>query len=74
MIVEDERDSYEDNYTYDQAQNDISTSAVSSGPGPIFTTLLQRRAHMRQRQNHRQLQADLVDHIWERFGHENNDN
>ena len=63
MIVEDERDTYAGNFEYDHADNDMSTAEVSSGPDPNFTTLFQRVAHVHERQNHRQLQADLVEHI-----------
>jgi hypothetical protein len=73
MIVEDERDTYASNFDYDHIDNNFSTTEVSAGPNPNLTTLFERIAHVHQRQNHRQLQADLVEHIWEKFGHENNE-
>jgi hypothetical protein len=73
MIVEDERDTYVGNFDYDHVDNDLTTE-ISTGPDPNLTTLFERIAHVHERQNHRQLQADLVEHIWERFGHENNEN
>ncbi|XP_045802847.1 putative nuclease HARBI1 [Trifolium pratense] len=72
MIVEDERDTYAGNFDYDH-NNNFSTIEVSAGPDPNLTTLFERIAHVHERKNHRQLQADLVEHIWERFGHENNE-
>ncbi|CAK8531259.1 unnamed protein product [Lathyrus sativus] len=74
MIVEDERDTYAGNFDYEHVNNNLSTTEVSTGPDPNLTILFERIAHVHQRQNHRQLQADLVEHIWERFGHENNEN
>jgi len=75
MIVEHERDTYDGNFDYDHVDNDISSIEVSNGPHPHFLeTYVQRRAHIQEKQIHRQLQADLVEHIWERFGRENDTN
>ncbi|XP_058788058.1 uncharacterized protein LOC131662309 [Vicia villosa] len=40
-----------------------------SGPHPNLATRLQRRASIREKQVHRQFQGNLVEYIWERFGH-----
>ncbi|XP_057425967.1 uncharacterized protein LOC130719363 [Lotus japonicus] len=45
--------------------NDISDAEVLSGPIPAFRNMLERRAHQIEKSIHRQLQADLVEHIWE---------
>ncbi|XP_045810385.1 putative nuclease HARBI1 [Trifolium pratense] len=75
MIVEDERDIHDGNFDYDHVDNDTPSAKVSHGPHPLFLeTYMQRRAHMREKQIHHQLQADLVEHIWEHFRHENNEN
>jgi len=74
-IVEDERDTYDDNLDYDYVDNDIPSVEVSNDPHPHFLeTYMRRRAHIQEKQIYRQLQADLVEHIRERFGHENNTN
>ncbi|CAK8578759.1 unnamed protein product [Lathyrus sativus] len=73
MIVEDERDTYADNFDYDHVDNNFSTTEASTGLIPNLTTMFERITHVHQRKNHCQLQADLVEHIWERFGHENNE-
>ncbi|CAJ2629625.1 unnamed protein product [Trifolium pratense] len=39
-----------------------------------FQEFLCRRHNIRDKQIHRHLQQDLIEHIWERFGHENNHN
>lgn len=67
------RETHAGNFDYDHVDNDLTTK-ISSGPDPNLTTLFERITHVHEWQNHRQLQADLVEHIWERFGHENNEN
>jgi hypothetical protein len=75
MIVEDERDTYDNNFEYDHDDNGIPLAEVSNGPHPHFLeTYMQRKAHIHEKQIHRQLQADLVEHIWERFGQEEHEN
>ncbi|XP_058783310.1 uncharacterized protein LOC131657986 [Vicia villosa] len=71
MIVEDERHTYGGNfdYSYDNVDDNNSTTETFSGPHPNLATRLQRRASIREKQVHRQLQGDLVEYIWERFGH-----
>ncbi|XP_024628717.1 uncharacterized protein [Medicago truncatula] len=75
MIVEDERHTYggDFDYSYDNVNNDVSATETSNGPHPNLATRLQRRANIRERQVHRQLQADLMEHIWKCFGHEHNE-
>ena len=75
MIVEDEWHTYGGNfdYSYDNVNNDVSNPETSNGLHPNLATRLQRRANNRERQVHRQLQADLMEHIWELFGHEHNE-
>jgi len=73
MTVENERDTYQNNIDYDSVGNNTSTFEVSLGAhSNIRSTYLQRRAHVHDKQKYRQLQADLVEHIWERFENENN--
>jgi hypothetical protein len=75
MIVEDERHTYggDFDYSYDNVDNNIATSETFNGHHPNLATRLQRRANIRERRVHRQLQTDLVENIWERFGHEHNE-
>jgi hypothetical protein len=75
MIVEDERHTYGGNfdYSYDNADNDISIAETFHGPHPNLATRLKKIADLCEKQVHRQLQADLVEYIWERFGHEHNE-
>ena len=73
MIIENEADTYQNNMDYDSVDNNTSTFEVSLGVHPsIRSTYLQRRAQLHDKQKHRQHQADLIEHIWECFGNENN--
>ncbi|XP_058767609.1 uncharacterized protein LOC131641324 [Vicia villosa] len=76
MIVEDEQHTYEGDfdYSYDNVGNNNSTTETFTGSHPNLATRLQRRANLREKKVHRQLQGDLVEHIWERFGHEDDEN
>jgi hypothetical protein len=66
MIVEDERHTYggDFDYSYDNVDNNIATSETFNGPHPNLATRLQRRANIREKRVHRQLQTDLVENIW----------
>jgi hypothetical protein len=80
MIVEDERDSYEVRYydteAYDIRDEDSQYDQGSSQPvagfnhGPIheFSQLLEANDAIHDREKHHQLKADLVEHIWQKFG------
>nr|KYP46769.1 hypothetical protein KK1_031610 [Cajanus cajan] len=64
MIVEDERDTYQNYIDYDGVDDDMSRSEISIGAHPNFrTTYLHRRADVHDKRIHRQLQADLIEHI-----------
>ncbi|CAL5203301.1 unnamed protein product [Lathyrus oleraceus] len=75
MIVEDERHTYGGNfdYSYDNVDINNSTTETFSGRHPNLATRLQRRANIQEKQVHRKLQGDLVEYIWERFGHEDDE-
>ena len=73
IIVEDERDTfrvrYDDDYKYDY-DNGNSTPLLNCGHGPIhgFARALQIEEDIRNRDMHRRLKEDLVEHIFQRFG------
>ena len=81
MIVEDERDGYLHTDDYEQFNSEVLSDDVANGPSaayapafaPAFTTYCEKRRNMREKTPIDKLQADLVEHIWERFGIENND-
>ena len=70
MIVEDERDVIR-NWDDDDEE---PTIPVTQGLVENFHHYLQRNAKLRDWEVHHQLRSDLVEHIWERFGGNNNEN
>jgi len=73
MIVEDERDTfrvrYDDDYEEDYDEVN-STPLLNYGHGPIhgFARALEIEEDIQNRDMHRRLKADLVEHIFQRFG------
>ena len=70
MIIEDERDSYgipNDN-TYEQSQVSAQITGLAQGPIHGFAQVLEQDTNIRDRTIHRRLKADLVEHIWQKFG------
>ncbi|TVU12521.1 hypothetical protein EJB05_46172, partial [Eragrostis curvula] len=77
MIVEDERDSYRVRYDRDYKEYDKEydqgsdpTPLLGYGHGPVhgFSRLLRIDEDIRDRDMHRRLKDDLVEHIWQKFG------
>ncbi|XP_062088835.1 uncharacterized protein LOC133795401 [Humulus lupulus] len=70
IIVEDEKDAYESffYFNYDDGPADTPMVEVFHGPISDFPTMLQRNTEIRDRSIHCNLQADLVEHIWSKFG------
>ncbi|CAA7017819.1 unnamed protein product [Microthlaspi erraticum] len=74
MIVEDERDAETiDNVTeFQQGGADGSGSSRVRPPDRLPSNvhnIMANRADIRDQQKHHQLKADLVEHIWNKFGH-----
>ncbi|XP_033146098.1 uncharacterized protein LOC117133616 [Brassica rapa] len=67
MIVEDERDSYGNASVFEQGEDEDPTFVVRR-PTNLGATL-GRRADVRDTPGHHQLKADLVENIWDKFGH-----
>ncbi|CDP06307.1 unnamed protein product [Coffea canephora] len=70
LIVKDEGDAIRN---WD-ADDDDPRISVTQGLAENFQYYLQRNAELCDREVHHQLQSDLVEHIWERFGGNNNEN
>ena len=79
MIVEDERDGYTQ---YDvsefQQGEDTGTSHVdltySTDIPSNIANMMGVRTRIRDRQMHQQLKADLVEHLWSKFGRDEDNN
>nr|VDD06394.1 unnamed protein product [Brassica oleracea] len=67
MIVEDERDSYGNTSVFEQGE-DQDTTFVVRRPTNLGATM-GRRADVWDTPGHHQLKADLVENIWDQFGH-----
>ncbi|XP_020964109.1 uncharacterized protein LOC107648299 [Arachis ipaensis] len=69
MIIEDERDIYAGNFTqgleYDDVKNGLSQPQLGEEDFAPYHQFLQRNAQLRNRQQHRQLKEDLIEHIWQ---------
>ncbi|XP_020992129.1 uncharacterized protein LOC107475101 [Arachis duranensis] len=69
MIVEDERDTYAGNFAqgleYDDVENGLSQPQLGEEDFAPYHQFLQRNAQLRNRQQHRQLKDDLIEHIWQ---------
>jgi hypothetical protein len=70
MITEDERDADRLEVPYDKS--DAETTGVVSREGTSnFLAFVQKHHEIQNRHMHRQLQEDLVEHLWERRGQMN---
>ncbi|KAK2438830.1 hypothetical protein QL285_023564 [Trifolium repens] len=71
MIVEDERDSYSQRWTDFEQSEESGSSApqpYSTEVLPAFANHVRARSELRDKKAHHELQADLVKHIWTKFG------
>jgi len=71
MIVEDERDSYAQRWTDFEQYGESGSSApqpFSTEVLPAFANHVRARSELRDKKGHNELQADLVKHIWTKFG------
>lgn len=74
MIIEDERDTFNtSDYTYDSNSGEPPTVVASQGPHPDLAAYLQRSSTLHSKLKHYQLQNDLIEHVWQRFGDVEND-
>ena len=67
MIVEDERDASQIDFTYD-AIDESSTISISHEHTPELAQFMQTHYDIRNRNSYCQLQSDLVEHLWQLHG------
>ncbi|XP_057755526.1 uncharacterized protein LOC130974685 [Arachis stenosperma] len=69
MIVEDEIDTYAGNFAqgleYDDVENGLSQPQMGEEDFAPYHQFLQRNVQLRNRQQHKQLKEDLIEHIWQ---------
>jgi len=70
MIVEDERDSYQLHLdtTYEEGRARRPIEGLDHGPIHGFTRMLEINDMIHDRETHKRLREDLVEHIWQNFG------
>ena len=70
MIIEDERDIEQNPFDLNEAASTsiVQAATITSGQNQKMEEILRRNTSLRDRTIHRQLQADLVEHIWQKFG------
>jgi len=72
MVIEDEIDKdLEDITLYLNETPSTATvqeATISQGPNLEMQEVIQRNNIIHDRSTHRQLQSDLVEHIWQKFG------
>ena len=79
MIVEDERDGYTqfDVSEFQEAEDNESSHVdltYSTNMPSNIANMMSSRTRIRDRKMHQQLKADLVKHIWRKFGRAEDNN
>jgi hypothetical protein len=72
MIIEEERDIEEDQLDLNEEASTYSVQAAtisSDRENPEMEEVLNRDEELRDCPAHKQLQEDLIEHIWQKFGH-----
>ncbi|KAL9667178.1 hypothetical protein QQ045_001527 [Rhodiola kirilowii] len=67
MIVEDERDLHTPEYNYDAVGESVNVSLNRNRTRNIME-FIQVHHRIRDKQSHIQLQTDLVEHLWQKYG------
>lgn len=73
MVIEDEKDLEEIPIDLNEAASTstVQEASISQGPNPLMEQVIERNAAIRDRNTHKQLQSDLVEHVWHKFGNSN---
>ena len=66
MIVEDERNSYDLSFDYDDVEDNTPQPNVQRNHHPCYAAYLRRVAQVHNPDLHARLQSDLVEEIWNR--------
>lgn len=75
MIIEDEKDIEQIPFDLNEAPSTstVREATISQADAkPEMEQVIQRNATIRDRTTHRQLQSNLIEHIWQKFGNSNN--
>jgi len=66
MIVEDERDSYDLTFDYDDVDNNTPQPNVQQGHHPCYAAYLRRVVEIHDPALHARLQSNIIEEIWNR--------
>jgi len=58
--------------TYEQGPFSPQTAGLHHRPIYGFADVLEKNSEIRDRQTHRRLKEDLIEHIWQKYGAEQN--
>jgi hypothetical protein len=70
MIIEDERDIEDDLFDLNEeaTTSSVQQPTIAYAHDPVMAEVVLRDVEIRDRAIHKQLQSDLIDHIWQKFG------
>jgi len=72
LVIEDEINKDLEDITLDLNETPstaaVQEATISQGPNLEMQEVIQRNNIIHDRSTHRQLQSDLVEHIWQKFG------
>jgi hypothetical protein len=70
MIIEDERDIEDDLFDLNEEEttSSVQQPTIAYAHDPVMAEVVLRDVEIRDRAIHKQLQSDLIDHIWQKFG------
>ena len=76
MIIEDERDiqQFPLDLNEEASTYTVQEATISHGENPEMEDVLNRNFILHDRQAYKQLQSDLIEHIWLKFGNSNRQN
>jgi hypothetical protein len=70
MIIEDEKDIEQVPFDLNEEGSIyiVEEATITHGENPEMKDVLNRNTAIHDRQVYKQLQSDLIDHIWQKFG------
>jgi hypothetical protein len=76
MIIEDEKDIEQVPLDLNEEGNTyiVEEVTITHGENPEMKDVLNRNTALHDRQAYKQLQSDLIEYIWQKFGNSNRQN
>jgi hypothetical protein len=70
MIIEDEKDIEQVSFNLNEEGSTyiVEEATITHGENPEMEDMLNRNAALHDRPAYKQLQSDLIEHIWQKFG------